>query len=168
MTGVFTKNWDGMKNSMVLGGVSRNGESTVRDISGSLVRAVNCVSPLRSVASSFQPNSSNNSIWFGSSDAAALNTDITLGSVYSSGVTYVASTNSEISWNGDTASRTFSVIIQNTATDSKTIREFGIVSASSGNAVLLYHGVLDTPVTISQYESAGLTLTVSMTLSDPV
>ena len=167
MTGVFTNNWAGLKNSMILGGVSQSGQATVYNVSGALVRATSCVSPVAAVAASYTPGGTSNAVRFGTSDTAAAATDIDLGTAWSSGLTYVSVANGDLTWSSSTASRTVTIVVQNTAAASVTIREFGIFCSSSSGAVLLYRGVLDTAVTVAQYESASLTFTVSMTLSNP-
>jgi len=58
--------------------------------------------------------------------------------------------------------------VQNTASASVTIREFGLFVAGAGGAVMIYRATLDTPVTIAQYETATISFTVSMTIEDPV
>ncbi len=75
-----------------------------------------------------------------------------------------------------TVTRTITVSVQNTGSNNVTLREWGIfgvirtqVYASSCIATaLLYREVLDSPVTLGQYQAATLELTVSLTLTDPV
>ena len=182
MTGVFTNNWKGMKNRLLLGHcASAAGLDTVYNTGGNLVSPISghnykfAFSPLNNVYGAYDRNSSTtycmNLIRFGTSDTTPTAADIDLGNPWSSGISYVSVNSGTPSVSGSAVSRTFTVTVQNTAAASVTVREFGIFCYLSGSPesgyVMLYRAVLDEPVTIAQYESATLTFTVTMTLSDP-
>lgn len=168
-TGIFTNNWQGLKNSMLLGGIAKEDVSDAYNVSGTRVYSNGMTSPLKQVYQGFGASSgSYNYVRFGTSDTTPTATDIDLGNVWSSGITYVSVSNSAVSWSGARATREYSVTIQNTAAASVTVREFGIFCYTSNGYALLYRAVLDTPVTIAQYESATITFSVSITISDPI
>lgn len=91
-----------------------------------------------------------------------------------SGINYVSVVNGTISYNPSTgiAEREDNVTIQNTGTGAKTVYEWGLFgsvpyrSGSTGYTadMLLYRGVLDTPVTLQQFESVTITFTRRMQL----
>lgn len=178
MNGIFTNNWTAAKNLMLIGAASNatNGQTGVTDMYdtyGARCRPdVYIISPLNGLVRGYNPSGDRNAIRFGTSDTAPAATDIDLGTPWSSGLTYVEATSGNMTWSGNTASRTFTVTVQNTAAASVTVREFGlfayVVSGGSYSYSMLYREVLDTPVTLAQYDSATLTFTVSMTIADPV
>ena len=73
------------------------------------------------------------------------------------------------------ASRTITVTVQNPNVTAMTISEWGLfggvydnqnsVSSTTSTGVLLYRALLDTPVTLQQYESATFTLTLQLTVA---
>ena len=91
-----------------------------------------------------------------------------------SGINYVSVVNGTISYNPSTgiAEREDSVTIQNTGTGAKTVYEWGLfggITYISGTQhptaeLLLYRGVLDTPVTLQQFETITITFTRRMQL----
>ena len=167
-TGAWTNNWQGIKNSMILGAVSRNGVATVYNTSGALVYASYINSPLYPVRNGFSPSGSYNSIRFGTSDTAPAATDTDLGNQWSENITYVKATYGNITWNGAKATRTFTVTVQNTAAATVTVREWGLFCQTSNGYAMLYRGILDSPVAIAQYESATIQVTVDLTIEDPI
>lgn len=182
MTGVFTNNWKGIKNRMLLGHcASAAGLDTVYNAEGDLVGAAmnssQCyaLSPLGAVHQGYSIASNSRNaqvvVRFGTSDTAPTADDIDLGNPWSSGISYVSAVTGAASVSGGSVSRTVTVTVQNTAAAAVTVREFGLfvyVKANTNEGiVMLYRAVLDEPVTIAQYESATLTYTVTVTLSDP-
>lgn len=182
MTGVWNNNWKGMKNRMLIGGrVSRIGLDAIYDVDGNLISSISNAygsgqwSPLNSLNNSYLTSGGATTVRFGTSDTTPSTSDIDLGSPWSSNITYVSVSNGSSSVSGSTVSRTLKVTVQNTATATVTVREFGLFTAVTVNSsssttsrtVMMYRAVLDSPVDIAQYESATLTFTVSMTLADP-
>lgn len=90
-----------------------------------------------------------------------------------SGINYVSVVNGTISYNPSTgiAERVDSVTIQNTGAGAITVYEWGLFGSlplrSSGITyaeMLLYRGVLDTPVTLATFETITITFTRRMQL----
>lgn len=111
---------------------------------------------------------------FGSGASTPAVTDVNLNQEMA-GLTRVAITNGTRTFNKETGviSRPVSITVQNPNTTPAVIREWGIFdwvrSLNVGNVretdvYLLYRELLDTPVTLNQYESAKLELTVTLTL----
>ena len=111
-------------------------------------------------------------VWFGSSNLAVSADQIDLGSAISgnsaNGLNNITTNTGEISYNDTTkvASRVMSFTVQWRGTSPVTIREWGIFCQSPG--ILIYRAVLDEPVTLAQYESATLTVTLSVEITNPV
>lgn len=113
-------------------------------------------------------------IHFGSGTSTPAVTDVNLNQDLLA-LTRVAITNGTRTFNKETGviSRPVSITVQNPSTTPAVIREWGIFtgvsltikSASVTNELyMLYRELLDTPVTLNQYESAKLELTVTLTL----
>lgn len=113
-------------------------------------------------------------IRFGSGTSVPAVTDVNLNQELA-GLTRVAITNGTRTFNKETGviSRPVSITVQNPSTTPAVIREWGIFTgiswatqpASVSNELyMLYRELLDTPVTLNQYESAKLDLTVTLTL----
>lgn len=111
---------------------------------------------------------------FGSGTSAPAMTDVNLNQELA-GLTRVAITNGTRTFNKETGviSRPVSITVQNPSNTPAVIREWGIFSGvahsnnganSEGSIYMLYRELLDTPVTLNQYESAKLDLTVTLTL----
>lgn len=111
---------------------------------------------------------------FGSGTSTPAVTDVNLNQELA-GLTRVAITNGTRTFNKETGviSRPVSITVQNPSTTPAVIREWGIFSGiaylnagttSEDTIYLLYRELLDTPVTLNQYESAKLELTVTLTL----
>lgn len=111
---------------------------------------------------------------FGSGTSAPAATDVNLNQELS-GLTRVAITNGTRTFNKETGviSRPVSITVQNPSTTPAVIREWGIFTGithsgagadSEDVTYLLYRELLDTPVTLNQFESAKLELTVTLTL----
>lgn len=111
---------------------------------------------------------------FGSGTSAPAMTDVNLNQELA-GLTRVAITNGTRTFNKETGviSRPVSITVQNPSATPAVIREWGIFSGvahsnnganSEGSIYMLYRELLDTPVTLNQFESAKLDLTVTLTL----
>lgn len=122
----------------------------------------------------YRDGSRNLLLRFGSGTSAPAVTDVNLNQELS-GLTRVAITNGTRTFNKETGviSRPVSITVQNPSTTPAVIREWGIFcgttySYNSPNSetimYMLYRELLDTPVTLNQYESAKLDLTVTLTL----
>lgn len=171
--GVWTNNWRALKNAYLLGGVVREGWSSVRKPDASLVGGVDYInSP---ISRTYNTNSYVNGddvmvIIFGTGTATPLATDTSLQAKWTTGISRVSVENGELSFNDETftVSRTYKATIQNTGATAVTVSEWGITVDEHANEVLIYRALLDAPVTLRQYESATLELTVRMSLSDPI
>ena len=183
MAGVWTNNWKGVKNWMLLGphyssGSSglRSGWDTIKRLDGSTLSAISshpcCVSPVGHYRNSNDPgvdsNGNQNAIVFGSGVGTPDASDYCLGAKWTSNISRVSLSQSE-SYDDATHTKTKTVTctVQNTGAAAVTIREWGIEGSVTGYATLLYRALLDTPVTLQQYESATFTCTISLRLTDP-
>ena len=178
MAGLWLDNWRGLRNSALIGGaVAADGKCTAYTTGGQLayLPSGSFTSPCAARIANSRSTSASGylTVRFGTSNTAPTQTDRDLGSPITSNLSYVAASVNTGSWSGNTYTRDYTVTIQNTATASVTIREYGLfVPAQYGNGsngdVMLYREVLDSPVTVGQYESATINFSVSMTLGDPV
>lgn len=184
MNGVINRNWLGYKNSMLIQ-ACRNYQNKVYednvtdmfDTNGYKAVAVyicSLVSPV--VSNSASVYSSQLTVRFGSSDTPPTGRENNLGQPWTtSSLHYVSVTVGEATWEDNTISRTYTVTVQNQAADQGVIREYGLFAlgqrAANGNsaesAILLYHEILDEPVTLNPLETATISFTVSMTLTEP-
>lgn len=114
------------------------------------------------------------SIRFGSGTSTPAATDVNLNQELAV-LTRVAITNGTRTFNKETGviSRPVSLTVQNPSVTPAVIREWGIFTGinyvgnsatDEENIIALYRELLDTPVTLNQYESAKLDLTVTLTL----
>lgn len=176
--GVWTNNWRAAKNSMLIAREAQ-GLSTFVSITGTTASSdydrTSVISPLLSHYSSSnsrywnRPSSYTISFVFGAGQTTPTATDYALESEITP-LAYVSQTSSisKDVQNG-TFSRTYKVVVQNQESVSKTIKEWGIYAVTTGSSyIMLYRALLDTPVTLAQYESAEFTVTITMELSDPV
>ena len=171
--GVWTNNWQGVKNAMLCGFV-RNGWSTVRDENGNLVDGYNGAMPMGSYQNVNAASSTYPALIFGTGTAAPAATDLGLSHKWTSGISRVAIVNGTLSYDDSThtASKVVKATIQNTGVNPVTVTEWGIVGrawrgSSSYPDILLYRALLDSPVTLNQYESATLSATITVQLTDP-
>lgn len=122
----------------------------------------------------YRDGSRNLLLRFGSGTSVPAATDVNLNQELA-GLTRVAITNGTRTFNKETGviSRPVSLTVQNPSTTPAVIREWGIFSEAtysynSANSetitYMLYRELLDSPVTLNQYESAKLELTVTLTL----
>lgn len=178
--GVWTNNWLGLKNAMLLGGnLIQSGLNTIYSLTGSAI-SINSsdssgfvtVSPLSPLIPSYDgsTNSGFLALMVGSGTNLPTAQDYALGAPITSGIAVAAITQSDYNVNvaASTASRSYTFTVQNTGALPLTITEFGMVVRVVRDSTLIYHELLDSPVTLNQYESATLTVTVTMELNDPI
>ena len=181
--GIWLDNWRGLRNSALVGGGYSSASATntqAYDYSGRTTFAGSAPLPTPLASSIYRgtgTSSGSITVRFGQSDTTPTAADYNLGDPVMSNLTYVSAVASDLTWSGSTASRTYTVTVQNTANAAVVFREYGIFaeswyrsSGTSNNitACMVYREVLDTPVTLAQYETATITFTVSLTLGDPV
>lgn len=115
-------------------------------------------------------------IRFGSGSTAPSATDYNLASSITTALTVVSVSNGQYVFANGVGTRTITITVQNQGATTRTIAEWGIegylyyfTSSSSSSYVsqyiLLYRDVLDTPVTLAQYESATFTVTLELTMA---
>ena len=188
MSGVWTNNWQGVKNLMILG-YAYPGLSTVKDKSGNTVTLDDATKSYLATSpfSAHRKHASSNTyapateVLLGSGDTAPAATDCDLETPITSGLTCSLVTNNSVTWDTEhgKATRHIFVTVQAGAA-AKTIKEWGLYSilgsktataSTSNNSsgdILVYRALLDTPVELDAYESAVLDLELSITLDDPV
>lgn len=174
--GTWTNNWRGIKNVMLLG-YYKEGMTTIRPISGTItetpasgyVRA-----PSAFAATDTSPYSDHTYIRVGASSITPTVSDTGLNVAIDS-ISYLSVANEAITYDTDngTATRVVKLsIYNNSASQTVTVAEWGLFCYFNNNGntyyVMLYHGLLDSPVTLSPYQSATLTLTLDLTLNDPL
>ena len=180
MAGTWTKNWRAFRNIMLMGS-HHNGLSTIKNTDGVTVADrygdnLSAVSPLGIYSNDLAGNSAGCSIRLGTGTTAPTAADYRLEAY--ANVNYLSCAMCAPVYDDSvgTVTRTITVSVQNTGSNNVTLREWGIfgvirtqVYASTSIATaLLYREVLDSPVTLGQYQAATLELTVSLTLTDPV
>lgn len=187
MAGVWTNNWKGIKNWMLLGPNNedadlKSGWDTIKNLSGTVLTgtlASSSYAPAISPVGRFinyndgnysSPSSqSNNAIVFGSGNGTPDASDYCLGAKWTSNISRVSlSQSASYDDTTHTKTKTVTCTVQNTGSSAVTIREWGIETSVNRSTVLLYRALLDTPVTLQQYESATFTCTISMQLTDPI
>lgn len=180
--GVWTNNWRAVRNIMLMG---RHviGLSTFTTLNGSTVQNINnlnggyMATGLSPLASFYQTDYfARNRIVLGTSSVVPTAADYNVGAA-AANISYLSGANtSSESIEDATITTNFTLSVQYTGSGSITITEWGLVgSVMYGNTnltsyyhTLLYHELLDTPVTLSTYQSANLNLTLTMTLTDPL
>jgi len=180
VNGVINKNWLGIKNSMLLKGYGGSGKyykagvTDVIDTTGATAVAHSITSLLGdNLVNSSSTSAEALTVRFGTSNTPPTGEERNLGSPWTNNLKYVKTTRSNLTWNGNTASRTYTVTVQSEASGSEVIREFGLfchgirTSSSNGCDILLYHEILDEPITLNQFETATISFTVSMTFTEP-
>ena len=180
MAGTWTKNWRAFRNIMLMGS-HHNGLSTIRNTDGVTVADrytdnLSCTSPLGTYNNEQGSSSSASSVRLGTGSTAPTAADYALEQPAQ--INYLSCAVGAPVYDDSvgTVTRTITVSVQNTGSNNVTLREWGIfgvirtqVYASTSIATaLLYREVLDSPVTLGQYQAATLELTVSLTLTDPV
>ena len=169
--GVWTNNWQGVKNALLCGFVRRDW-SSVYDANGNLIQRYQGGLPLTDYTNSNSASSTNPVLIFGTGVRTPAATDRALASKWTSGISRVAVDNGEMLYDETThiASRTVRATVQNTGSSPVTVTEWGIAGTGYRNGtceVLLYRALLDSPVTLNQFESATLSVTISVQLTDP-
>ncbi len=174
MAGVWTNNWKGIKNAMLYGGDYRAGWSTVKDITGATLTgsSMDVHGPMNIYANHNNGGGSytySNAIVFGTGSGTPDASDYCLGAKWTSNISRVSlSESNSLDSTTHTKTKTVTCTVQNTGSSAVTIREWGIECHAANNKyVLLYRALLDTPVTLQQYESATFTCTISLRLTDP-
>ena len=175
-TGVWTNNWRAVKNLMVLGSY-QYGLTTMVNDAGTTIETQDGATARKYAYSAMTAYSLNNGsgtaypfIVFGSGSTTPTAADYTMGSTV--GMSYVEQLNIynvSLTVSGSTVTRVVKLVIRNRSDSATvTITEWGIEEQVNSNVVLLYHELLDSPVTLQPNQSATLTLTLTMTLDDPV
>ena len=185
----WTNNWTAMKNALLCG-CFRSGISTMTNMTGNVIETgldntdvrVAVPSPMSafnvdiSASARTGPGGggANFTVLFGDGNAAPSVTDYSLDSRLTN-INRLSTVHESVSVDTGTSTvtRTEKVTVQNVGAASITIREWGIVldGASgflSANDFLIYRALLDSPVTLDVNQAATLTLTLSVTLDDPV
>ena len=171
--GVWTNNWRGLKNSFLLGryyeglttyrrsnGNTPSDGTTVTSFAGPFANATTTLS------------STTTTVLVGSSSTPPAASDITVTEI--NGISYLTVANEGIDYDTSTgtATKTIKLTIQNQSNADVTIREWGLFGGSNPSSVshgiLLYREVLENPVTLAVNQSATLSVTLSITLADPV
>ena len=180
MAGTWTRNWRAFRNIMLMGS-HRNGLSTIRNTEGITVadrynENLTATSPLGLFSNDQGTSNAACSIRLGTGNTAPTTADYQLEQ--GANVSYLSCAVSAPVYDLSvgTVTRTATVSVQNTGSENVTIREWGIFgSVRTSNyyssciaTALLYREVLDSPVTLGQYQAATLELTVTLTLTDPV
>ncbi len=175
MAGVWTLNWKATKNALLCSDWIE-GLSAVKTIGGGylVTLAANINKHGQGAVWYGLGPLSSTDIWLGSGSTAPAETDYCLETPLS-GISHLSIVNEKPVWNTSTGvvSNTVILTVQNTSAEAVTVREWGI-RRWHGNAdvgsgwILFYRAVLDSPVTIQPNQSATLTLTLSVSLTDPV
>lgn len=176
--GIWLDNWRGLRNSALLGGAYIATLTQAYDTAGRNVHADGgrITSPVAPPYNGSGVLDNSVTVRFGQSDTAPSATDYNLGDPVMNNLTYVSASGGNLTYVGATVSRTYTVVVQNNSAAPVVFREYGLFvrgvrtsgSSTYNEAVMIYREVLDTPVTVNQYETAKITLTVSLTLGDPV
>lgn len=176
MAGVWTNNYKGYKSAAVLG-YTKDGWSTVLNVNGTAIgdfAGPHIWSPLNQLS-----NGAYGGVRLGSGQGVTpAATDINLNAPIGSNVAYVAQSVTAVTYDAETytASRSYSMTVRNNNSAPVTITEYGLfwladdtpTSASASRHALMYHGTFDSPITLNQYDTAILELTVSITLDELV
>ena len=180
MAGTWTKNWRAFRNIMLMGS-HHNGLSTIRNTEGVTVADrssdnLSATSPLGTYNNDQGTPNAASSIRLGTGSTAPTAADYALEQL--ANISYLSCAVGAPVYDNSagTVTRTITVSVQNTGSESVTIREWGIFGtvrtmanySSNVATALLYREVLDSPVTLGQYQAASLELTLSLTLTDPV
>ena len=181
MAGEWTYNWKTMKNALLCGDFYE-GLSQLKTTDGNLIvtvgtavnyheysniRPIPALGFVNIISSSLDANRLY--IKLGSGSAAPAATDYNLENEL--GLTYLSIINEKPTWNTSTGvvSNVVKLTVQNTGAGDVVIREWGLFGVNYNHLYfLLYRALLDSPVTLDVNQAATLTLTRSVTLTDPV
>lgn len=184
-TGVWTNNWRAAKNLMLLGHYIY-GLTTLIRRNGYIQSASDGTGAVHNIYSPMGPYMTGNSGWegwaycrFGSGSTSPSASDYRLESMLSHTDIVVDNVyNVSETVSGSTVTRTVKYVLRNPSDSASiTVREWGIFLSTGytgsgyvelNNDYLVYREVLDSDVVLAAHQSATLTLTVSMTLDDPV
>ncbi len=180
MAGTWTRNWRAFRNIMLMGS-HRNGLSTIRNTEMCIRDSrfsdnLTATSPLGIYNNEQGTSNAACSILLGTGNTAPTTADYRLEQTANVNYLSCAVGAPVYDLSVGTVTRTVTVSVQNTGSENVTIREWGIFGSirtsnyysSSIATALLYREVLDSPVTLGQYQAATLELTVTLTLTDPV
>lgn len=177
MNGVWTNNWRGLKNAMLLGNIMPGMDTLVTTSGGTIQESP--PSLYLSSTSPFAAYSNGSSGYFnyirvGTSTTTPAVTDIGLAAP-ASNISYLSIANEAITYDipNGTATKTVKLIIQNVGSSSVTLNEWGVFTpiyrqTSASDYFLVYRELFDSSITLQPYESATLTLTLTITLNDPL
>lgn len=173
MAGVWTLNWKATKNALLCGDWIE-GLSMLKTTSGAYYTSVSASQNRHDITqywSALGYLGGTGSILLGSGSTAPAESDYALESPIS-GYNVLSVVEEKPVWDTTTGvvSNTVKVTVQNRNAEAVTVQEWGIQRIDGSHSVffLLYRAVLDSPVTIQPNQSAMLTLTRSVTLTDPV
>ena len=178
MAGVWTNNWTAMKNALLCGDYIED-LSALRLENGNLYKTLTSSANshgnpyLHSALGVMAVNGQyvdNMWITLGSGDTAPAPTDYAVERPLS-GISYLSVINEKPTWNTSTGvvSNVIKLTVQNTNASAVTVKEWGVfVQPGNTGKFMIYRGLLDSPVTLNATQSATLTLTRSVTLTDPV
>ena len=180
MAGIWTDNWRAFRNVMLMGSMHDN-LTTIHKTDGTTTGTrygdnLSATSPLGIYTMDLAGNSAGCTIRLGTGNRTPLATDYNLETT--APVSYLSLVEAAPVYDDQagSVSRLVTVSIQNQGANPVVIREWGIygvvrtqVYASTSVATaLLYREVLDTPVTLTQYQAATMEVTLRLTLTDPV
>ena len=178
-TGVWTNNWQALRNTMLLGGIYP-GLNTITNTDGSTVSASTApyfaASPMGAYALSQQAMWRKATIRLGTGTNVPAAGDYTIAEAANLGYLSIGSIAPEFDTNTHTMTRTVTLTVQYNGTGTITLTEWGLFgcpgsktgNSINGNNVLIYRELFDTPVVLSQYQAAALEVNLSMTLSNPL
>lgn len=173
-SGVWTSNWEGIKNYLLCGFV-RDGWSTIKDENGNIADGYSGATPMGDYQNLNYPTTNAPVIIFGTGSTAPSVNDLGLAHKWTTNISRISLTNGSRIYDDTThtATKTITTTVQNTGSNPVTITEWGIVGrawrgTNNNFDVLMYRALLDTPVTLNQYESATLTVTITVQLTNPI
>jgi hypothetical protein len=175
MAGVWTLNWKATKNALLCSDWIE-GLSAPRDENGNYRYTLTTTVNYHGGAGlwpGLKPLNTSE-IVLGSGSTVPAETDYRLATPLS-GVSHLSIVNEKPTWSASTGvvSNTVILTVQNTNAEAVTVREWGIrgwfgTAEIGAGWFLFYRAVLDSPVTIQPNQSATLTLSRGVTLTDPV
>lgn len=182
MSGVWTNNGKALRNAFLCGdfitGLSalkdRNGNFGVtldtenlnnHDSTTGIIRSLMCP-----VSTAEYTSSAHLRCEVGAGDTIPTVMDYELASRFTNEINYLSVVNEKPVWNVATGAveNTIKLTMQNRAAEAVVVKEWGIFIANLSRWHLIYRATLDSPVTLQPNQSAMLTLTRSVTLTDPV
>lgn len=172
MAGVWTLNWKATKNALLCGDWIE-GLSMLKTTNGNYCTSVSASTDRHHWTrywSALGYLGDTRFIPLGSGDTAPAESDYALKTPLS-GYNALSLVEEKPTWNTATGvvSNTVKMTVQNRNAEAITVREWGIqYLIPEAGFFLFYRAVLDSPVTIQPNQSAMLTLTRSVTLTDPV